>query len=221
MATWADPILDLRTKLSDGPTDKLRAFKRVLGKIDGTNKLFKTFEFRRVSNLTTATAPLGVYKNDVYLGAAAIASDDIATGYFSLVTAPVDGDVIEATYYAQWFLDPELQEFLRIAANWTLGVDDYASTAEGLRQALLSYAAAEAYQKLALRWVEHQSETYRMEDAVDPKRKDIVQQYFDAAKALRAEAVTLRDDFYTRKGQAKAPLFRILSGRVPDVPPRR
>lgn len=221
MAAWTTAVNDLRVKLSDGPTDKLRAFKRVFGILNGTNKLFKTFEFRRVTNFTTATTPLGVYKNDVLLLTTDIASDDPATGYFTLVAAPVDGDRLECAYNIQWFLDTELQDFLRIAMNWALGIDDYSTTVEGLRQAVLNYASAEAYQKLALRWIGNLSETYRMEDAPDPKKRDLVQQYMDAAESLRKEAVTLRDDYYTRKGQSKAPLFRTLSGNVPDVAPRR
>jgi hypothetical protein len=219
MATWTTAVADLRTKLSDGPTDKLMAFKRVFGKIDGTNTLFKTFEFRRLTNFTTATSPLGLYVDGALTPAAA--ADDISTGYFTVASAPSDGSVLEATYYIQWFLDAELDVFLKTSAQWILGADDPANIPEGLRPSALSYSAAEAYQKLALRWVQRQSETYRMEDAPDPKNRDIAKQYQDAADALRKTALEQRNDYYSRKGQALAPTFGMVRGNVKDVPPNR
>lgn len=219
--SWTTALSDLRVKLSDGPTDKLRAYKKVFGRLDGSNKLFKTFEYRRLTNFTTAAAPLGVYKNDVILATSVIATDDPATGFFSLTTAPADGDVLECAYYAQWFLDTELQEFLRIATDWCLGFDDWTGAPNGLFQAILNYASAEAYQKLSIRWAEHTSESFRLEDAPDPKNFSIVKQYSDTSIALRKEATVLRDDYYTRKGQSKAPAFGILKGRVRDVAPSR
>lgn len=219
MSDWLTSTSDLRIKLSDGPTDKLRSYKRVFGQINGTNDLFKTFEFRRVTDFTSSTAPLGVYVNDAPVGAAA--SDDPATGYFTLTSPPVDGDVVNCTYYIQWFLDTELDQFLLTATNWLGFADNVINTPEGLRPSSLNYAAGEAYQKLALRWAENISETYRLEDSPDPKRFEIVKQYQDAAQNFKEEARKLRDDFYTRQGQSLSPLFATVQGRITPVVPRR
>src|SRR5580704_7504634 len=105
---WADPIGDLRILLSDGPTDKLRANKAVMGNQNGVNAIFKTFEFRRQNNFTAAStvAPLGTSLNGVLLAPSAFVSDDVATGFFSLAPSSVGtNDQLTSTYYIQWFLD--------------------------------------------------------------------------------------------------------------------
>lgn len=211
----------MRLKLSDNPNDKLRAFKRVFGQIDGNNKIFKTFEFRRVSDFTSAAAPLGVYINQVRVAPAGIASDDLTTGYFSLVTAPSSTDVVEATYYIQFFYDTELQDFLRLSANWLGFGDDYTTIPQGLRPAALQYAIGDAYQKLAMRFAEHISETYRLEDAPTGDRFNIVEQYKQLASQSHDEAKGFRDEYYMRQGQHLSPLYGLNKGAVRDVGPNR
>ena len=219
---WTTAISDLRTKLSDNSKDRLRAFKRVFGDINGVNTIFKTFEFRRITNLTVATGFLGVYKNGVRLATSEITSDDLETGYFTLATAPVSGDVIEATYYSQYFIDSELISFLRLATNFIAGGDDYTNVAGGLQPAVLTYASAEAYQKLALRFADTFADTYKMQDLPDGEREKIIIQFKKSSEDARAEAMKLRNDYYeNRQGQALAPLFGSVFGNVIDVPPNR
>jgi hypothetical protein len=219
--SWTTSLTDMRLKLSDGSQDKLRAFKRVFGQIDGSNRVFKTFEFRRVTDFTSAAAPLGIYKNQVRLTAADVSSDDLTTGYFTLTVAPQSTDVIEATYYLQFFYDSELQGFLRLSTNWLGLGDDYTGIPEGLRPAALQYACGEAYQKLAMRFAEHLSETYRLEDSPDGDRFRLVDEYKRMAEDCRKEGQNLRDQFYTRQGQSLQPLFGVNLGRVRNVEPSR
>jgi hypothetical protein len=219
--SWTTAKADLRLKLSDNPNDKLRAFKRVFGQIDGTNKVFKTFEFRRVTDFTSAAAPLGIYINQVRLAAAGIATDDLTTGYFTLVAAPTVNDVVEASYYIQFFYDAELDGFLRISANWLGLGDDFTQIGNGLRPAALQWAIGEAYQKLAMRFAEHISETYRLEDAPSADRFQIVEQYKQLAVQSREEAKNFRNEYYTRQGQHLAPLFGSALGAIRDVGPNR
>ena len=218
---WTTALDDLRLKLSDTPLDKLRAFKRVFGQIDGNNQVFKTFEYRRVTDFTAAEAPLGIYINQVRIDAGQISSDDLQTGFFTLATPPEPGDVLEATYYTQFFFDQNLQDFLRLATQWLgLGVD-YANIPAGLQPSALQYAAGEAYQKLAMRFAEHLSETYRLEDAPDAERFKLVDEYKRMSADCRNEATTLRDQYYTRQGQSLQPLFGVNRGNVRDVAPPR
>lgn len=220
--SWSTAVSDLRTKLSDNATDRLRAFKRVFGDVNGVNTIFKTFEFRRITDLTSATGFLGVYKNGVRLANAAISSDDIVTGYFQLAAAPVSGDVIECTYYSQYFLDSELQSFLRLASNFLAAGDDYTQIIGGLQTAALTYASAEAYQKLALRFADTFADTYKMQDMPDGEREKIIIQFKKSSEDARAEAMKLRNDYYeNRQGQALAPLWGSSLGGVLDVPPNR
>jgi len=220
--SWTTALSDLRTKLSDNSTDRLRAFKRVFGDINGTNTIFKTFEFRRITDLTTATGFLGVYKNGVRLLNSDVSNDDLVTGYFQLVAAPVSGDVIECTYYSQYFLDTELQSFLRLASNFLAAGDDYSQVIGGLQTAALTYASAEAYQKLALRFADTFADTYKMQDLPDGEREKIIIQFKKSSEDARTEAMKLRNDYYeNRQGQALAPLWGSSLGGVLDVAPNR
>lgn len=214
--SWTTGVENLRTLLSDGPTDKLRALKSVFGTLDGVNKTFKTFEFRRVTDFSsTATAfPLGLYVNGEWQPPSAIAVDSPETGFFQAATAYSDSTLLTCSYYIQWFTDAELDGFLIRASDWLGLGDDYTIVPTGLKTAALKYAAHEAYQKLSLRWAEAITETYRLQDAPDEKRMQVVEAYQRASKLALDEATKYRDDFYTRKGQALAPRFGTISGNI-------
>ena len=76
---WTTSLADLRKLLNDGPKDKLRYRKRVIGIQNGANLIFKTFEFRRTESLVGATAPVGVYVDDTPV---TVVSDDVPSGEF-------------------------------------------------------------------------------------------------------------------------------------------
>jgi hypothetical protein len=215
--SWTTSKDELRAIVSDGPTDRLRHRKRLIGTINGVNTVFKTLEPRLITNFTSAVAPEGVYVDGV---AAPITSADQVVGEISLTTPPADGSIVEATYYAQWFLDSELDIFLLSAAQWLL-FEAADQIPPGLRPAAIHYAAQEAYMKLSLKWAEHLSETYRLEDAPKEGAYEIVTQYQNAAKAMHTKSMALKDNFYTRSGKNKQPLFASLAGRVADPMPKR
>ena len=215
---WASPIGDLRTLLSDGPTDKLRANKAVMGNQNGVNAVFKTFEFRRQNDFTapSTVAPIGVSINGTLVAPSAVLADDIGTGFFSLAPSSVGtNDQVTATYYIQWFLDSELDFFLQQASLWLGATSDYAQTVDGLKDACLKFAISNAYMKLSLRYAEDFAmETYRLLDAKDDKRFDIVTAYQNASKQSRKDANDSRNDFYTRKGAPLSPISGTITGRV-------
>lgn len=216
MATWTTARDELRALLSDGPTDKLAHRKAVLGDINGTNTKFKTLEFRRVTNFTSASSPLGVF---VAGAAVTVSADDVSTGEFNLSAAPADGSELRCTYYYQWFLDSELDGFLKDAARFVAAGETIGNTIEQLRQAALQYAAYDAYQKLALRWAQRLSEVYRLEDEVDGKAAE--NPFFKLATACRKCAMDLRDDYYKRQGQQFQPAYGFSMGNVQDTVPKR
>lgn len=214
--SYLTAIPDLRVFLSDNDKDKLFWRKRCIGSPDGSNKRFKTFEFRRLTDFTTSVSPYLVFVDGV---AATVDTDSTESGDFILHTAPAQAAVVEATYYTHWFLDTELIVFLTQAMNWLGFGDDYTKTAGGLVPALQEYASHLAYKKLALRWAVHLSETYRLEDASDDQSFKIVDTYNKASSDALKNAETKRKSFYTRQDQAEAPLFRSVAGVVFDVPP--
>lgn len=214
--SWTTAIPDLRVILSDGPTDKLRALKAVFGLQNGVNTTFKTFEFRRVSDFSSSAlaTPLGLTVDGVRIPAASVVYDDLDSGMFQLTDPIQDSQQLAATYYIQWFQDAELDGFMVRASNWLGLSDDYTTIPSGLKTAALKYAAHEAYQKLSLRMAENIVETYRLQDAPDEKRMAVVEAYQKAASEALKEATTYRDDYYTRKGKSKAPLFGSISGNI-------
>ncbi len=215
---WANPIADLRVLLSDGPLDKLRANKQVLGNQNGINATFKSFEFRRQNDFSASgtVSPVGVSQNGVLIAPSAFVSDDPGTGFFSLAASSVGvNDQLTATYYVQWFIDSELDFFLQQASLWLGNGSDYSQTSDGLKDAALKFAASNAYMKLSLRYAEDMAmETYRLQDAKDDKRMDIVKAYQDASKQARKDANDSRNDFFTRKGRPLSPISGTIAGRV-------
>lgn len=215
----ATAISDCRKLLSDGPTDKLRYRKQVLGFQNSSNVTFKTFEMRRITTLVGAVAPVGVYVNNTI---ATVSSESLATGEFVLSSAPADGAQVQATYYVQWFNDDEITQFLTSAAEWIGVADDYTAISQELRPAAKEYVAAQAYQKLVARFSENLAETYQLYDAPDQKRFDPISAYMKIAEAKMKLAFQLRDDVYkNRQGRALAPISATISGRVKDVAPNR
>jgi len=219
--SWTAPITDLRTQLSDGATDKLRYRKQVLGKIDGVNTLFKTLEFRRVTDFTTATGRFGVYINGVQQLTTDISADIIETGEFEMLVAPTNGQRLEATYYVQWFTDAEIDIFLRLACNWLAKGDDYLQIEQGLRPSAIAYAQGEAYEKLALRWSERLSETYLLQDQIDKDRFALADMYQKWGAEFKKQASVMRKDFYSRSGQNEQPSWGSIYGGVQDPVPKR
>ena len=217
--TWADPTGDVRALISDGPEDKLRHRKPVIeGLQDGINKTFKTLEFRRVTDFTTAVAPFGVFLDGV---AQVVGSDVPKVGEFVLSVAPANsGERLTSTYYIEWFLDTELDIFIRNAAQWVSSTTIINDVPTPLVPAAIQYAASEAYQKLAVRWQDSLTSTYRTEDdGADPKT--LAEQYIQMSKQYLDRATTLRDDFHTRQGRSKAPRSANLLGTVRPSEPRR
>lgn len=212
---WITAISDLRIELSDGSTDRYHFRKEVFGELNGNNLLFKTFEFRRTTDFTQES---GVFLNGNLLPISGVSSDDLSTGVFILVEAPVDGDSLEASYYSQWFIDEELQEFLISSSRWLLSSDDYTLIPGGLIPSALSYAKSRAYTKMAQRWRNYYSEMYKVEDAPQQKASGNVDSFIKMAEYFKKEATESRDEYYTRQGQALQPLFKTISGAVRNIP---
>lgn len=218
MGQWTSAVDTLRAMLSDGPEDKYRFRLEAYGQKDGSNTKFKTFDFRRITDLTSADTPLGVYVN----GELVSASDDSKnTGDFILGSAPDNTDTVETSYYAQWFLDSEIVFFLQQASNWLGLGPDYTNCPSGLQPSLLQQAMGDAYGKLALKFAEHFSRMYRKEDSPQNELFKVVDSYKSASNASYKMGQQFRNDFYTRQGQDLAPNFGVASGAVRDPQPRR
>lgn len=226
---WKDTqtaILALRSLIYDGPTDKYCAQKKVIGVIDGVNTLFKTFEYRRLTDFTSPpNVFMGVFINGVPIPTSDVASDDVSTGSFILqgssVPTQVPRTVVTATYFYQWFYDTDLDVFLQNASTWLGQGLTYINLDAGLNAAALRFAAQEAYEAAAMRYSTRMSETYKLEDGPNEDILKSVAAFKDMADSFMDKAKQMRDDFYTRQGQSLAPNFAFSLGRVRDPVPRR
>lgn len=216
--SWTTAVEDLRALLNDGPEDKYCYRKKVFGRTDGSNTAFKTFEYRRVTDFTGSDLPLGVFVNNELQ---TVTDDFVNTGEFTLRDAPSDGDLIEASYYVQWFLDSELEKFITEASKW-LGFDvSYSNIPAGLQPAAIKYAEGQAFAKLALKFTVLVADMYRADDKPDKERVDQVKSFKDAADAAYKLATERRNEYYTRQGQPLQPLFGYAGGHVSDPQPKR
>lgn len=224
-ANSATAILALRSLIFDGPTDKLCSMKKVLGPIDQVNTVFKTFEYRRINDFTTATSPFGLFKNGSAVALISITADDTGSGTFMLdplyVASLTARDVLSATYYYQWFFDADLDVFLQNASTWLGLGTTYTNLPDGLNASAIRFAAQEAYEAAAMKYSTRMSETYKLEDAPDETILKSIQAFKDMADGFMDKARDFRDDYYTRQGQSLSPLFAFGLGRVRDPVPRR
>lgn len=220
-------ITALRELVKDNLTDKLAFNKQLVSPaVDGVNLIFKSFEQRRLTNFTQSASfafPLGVYINGTNIGFGKVTNDDIESGILALDASvvPNNRDSVRATYYYQWFIDSELDQFFQNASNWlTLG-PIYINVPDGLNIALLRFAAQEAYTAVAAKYMVRMSQVYKMEDAPNEDVLKSIQGFKDLASSFMKDATQLRDDYYTRAGQSLQPLFSLGLGGVRDPVPRR
>lgn len=214
---WLTGKKDLRIRLSDGSTDRFNYLKRVFGSVNGTNTTFKTFDFRRITNFQQQP---GVFINGIVQGTDMIVFDDPYSGIFQLNPAivPVDGDVVEASYYNQWFLDAEIDDFLVQSARYLLASDQYENIGLGLIPCALEFAAGLAYAKMAERWSMLTSSGYKVEDAPNPDSKGPVSGFTALSDRCFEKAETLLKRFYTRQGQNLQPLIGVQVGAIRSMP---
>lgn len=215
-------IADLRMLLSDGADDRYVYQARCFGRVDGVNVAFKTFYRRRSTNFTTGASG-GVYVDSVLLPASGVISDNQETGEFVVAVPPTNAgsasQIVEASYFYQWFNDDELDTFLQISSRWLVGTNDYTTTQNALIDALLKYASAEAYLKMAQRWRTYMSQEYKVEDAPKDSPTYNTNDFLKLSTTFREEALASRTEFMqTRQGRALQPLSGRITGRVRNLP---
>lgn len=207
---WTNAVTELRRILADGDTDKRVILKKCIGKSDGVNKQFITFEMRRLTDFTTALFPFGVYVDGVSVP---VTLDDTTSGVFELTTAPAVNKSVEASYYSQWFTSDQLTQFLNDASLFCRSSDDFNNIDVNLRHAALKYASSEAYQYLSLYWSRQTAESFKLNDAIEKDRYNLIKSYADMSKTYREEAEKIRDDYYQRGGRQKQPLWGLVRGK--------
>ena len=229
---WTDPSGDLRTLLADGPTDNLIKSKRLLGTINGTNRVFFTFEDRLLAsgNQSVCADPINLYLTTTngaissanQLAPSGITVTDQVKGEVTLSFAPSGQLQLTGSYHYQQHLDSEIGFYLQQGAN-LVAIDIVDNVPPGLQMATMDYAGAMAHRRLAQRWQQRKSEQFMLQD--EPARLEaeaLIKFHQDEAKSMRDNAGGERKDFYNlRQDRGLAPAFGLLN-RVPrPYTPRR
>jgi len=215
--TGVDARDQLRRLISDGPTDRRAFQKKIFGAVDGANSAYKAFETRLVSGTVV------VYVDGVSV---AVAEDDLIAGEFSILPAPIAGATVRASYYWQYFLDAELDQFIEYGAlkcGLSIPVSDTIVTivTDSLRPPVVHYAASDAFEKMAIRTTLSNLEQYALEDIRVADTENLKAHYMAMAIKMRDEARQMRDDVYLSFGQREKAAAAISSQSNPVYEPLR
>ncbi len=219
MANWPDmttAVADLRRFVNDSPQDRPIKRKQVVGRIDGVNVDFMTWDDRLIDGTLVITV------DDAKLPPAQVLIDDLILGTFHLDTAPAQQTTVRASYFFQFFLDVDLVESMQMASQEISEGDDPTLIQSGLKLAALNFGAYVAYSKQAMRWAQRKSAQFLLEEEPlsddNMNRSNLFQKLADSYKK---NAIDLRQGFYQRHGRRDAPAFTVYKPRIPNIAPRR
>lgn len=224
MANWPSQqaaIDDLRRFVNDGSTDRPVKRKQVIGRVDGVNTNFMTWDDRIISQT------LIVSVDDAPYAPAQIVVDDSILGTFHLVAAagpvpvpPPLQSTVRAAYYFQYFLDSELNEALMMSAQIITEGDDPTLIASGLKPAAMHFGASFAYGKQAMRWAQRKSAQFLLEE--EPLSDDVMNRsnlFERMRESYYKQGIALRDSFYMRDGRRNVPSFNVFKPNTSPTPP--
>lgn len=217
--SYQNAILELRQIIADTASNKRTSGKRLIGNVDGVNKVFTTYDKRIVA--TT----LQVFEGDTQLNKG-FSLDDAIAGQISFTNAPAVQTVLTATYYWQWWLDAEVINFLNKGAETCGIVDPNANVAPplkpsdqayllvpgGLKAAVLKIAASYAFDAIAAyMFARRHSSEYLVEQ--DGNDDEGYSKLIDSCNKMSASnlknGMLLRDDFYKSQGRQYKPSQQI------------
>jgi hypothetical protein len=213
--SYAQAVTELRQLLADSDLNKKATKKKLIGKVDGNNTLFFSYDKRIFPD------SVQIYVNNEETGSFSV--DDEIKGQITLGTAPEINAKVEASYYWRFWIDDELKTFLNKGAESTGQFNDivpdtaYLKIQAGLKSAALYFAANMATDSLVHYLINrrHSSEFLLEQDGnTDTAYTATISGLRDQAKSYWDKAVFHRDDFYKRLGKRNAPAFAIKVGSV-------
>lgn len=219
--SYSTALAELRQLLADTEFHKKATKKKLIGKIDGNNQAFITYDKRILEDT------LQVFVNDEEVN---FTLEDAVRGEITLSEAPGLNTKATASYYFVWWLDDELKNFLNKGAEttsqWTDAVPDqaYLSIMPGLKTAALFIAASLATRSLIQYLVNrrHSEEFVIEQDGNDDNGfSQMISALQKTADAYYKDGLQHRDDFYKRQGKRNAPAFGVKMGTTRRYGPVR
>jgi hypothetical protein len=201
--------------LGDTSDNKRFRHQALLGTVDGTNKAFYVFNVRLVED----PEPKFHVKTEVGTSDVDGAITDPLAGEVELDEAPEVGSIPEISGAFFFWTDEELTAFLRFGCAETLGLTDTSSIPVGLQVAVLYAAASKAYNALSTRFTESRSSQFHLTERQEDG--DSVDKFMKLSERYAKEAITKRDEYYTRQGRNNEPAMSIISEPKRSFIPRR
>ena len=224
MANWTDTtqaVADLRRFVNDSPTDRPIKRKQVIGRVDGNNVNFMTWDDRIIDT------SLNVSVDDLPYDPSQVAIDDPIFGKFHLLSVvvlntpavpPPQQSTVRASYFFQYFLDEDLVMAMEMASQEIAETDDVTLIASGLKLAALNFAAYVSFEKQAMRWEARKSTEFILqEEPLDTDTMNRAAHLQSMAEKYYEMAIKLRNGFYQRHGRRDAPAFSVFK---PNTTPR-
>jgi hypothetical protein len=219
--SYTQAITELRQILADTEFHKKATKKKIIGKIDGNNQTFVTYDKRLLEDTVE------VFVNDEAVN---FTLEDSVKGLLTLNEAPVGNVKVTSSYYFTWWIDDEIKNFLNkgaeITSQWTSTVPDdaYLSIQPGLKTAALFVAASISTRSLIQYLVNRRhSEEFNIEqDGNDDSGfSQMISALQKTADSYWKDGHQMRDDFYKRQGKRSAPAFGIKIPRTRQYGPNR
>ncbi len=219
MGAWPNQeaaLGDFRIFLNDGPTDHPVKGKGLVGRVDGTNRDFVTWDDRLIDGTVK------VVVNGAFVDPDKVEVVDPVAGELRLQTAPPPTAVVRGMYYFNFFLDLELRQALELAAGEINENNDVTSVAPGMKTAALYFGASFAYEKQSIRWMQRLSNRFRVEDEpVDADATERPKLFADWSQKFMDKAILYRDNYYQRHGRRNVPQVARINPFIPPAFPRR
>lgn len=218
---YTSAITELRQILADTQYNKRASKKSLIGKIDGSNTSFVTYDKRIIAST------LEVFVNDELVS---YNLDDNIAGKITLNDAPSGNVKVQANYYFQWWIDDELKNFLNkgaeICGEYTTTTPDtaYLNIIPGLKNAALNFAVSLAAKSLINYLVlrKHSGEFLIEQDGNSDANYEATLKYLESlADSSWKMAIQLRNDFNQKQGRQLNPAFGIKLGAVKQYGPKR
>jgi hypothetical protein len=224
MANWTDitqAVADLRRFVNDSPTDRPVKRKQVIGRVDGINVNYMTWDDRIIDT------SLIVSLDDFQYDPSQISVDDPILGRFHLIPTtlpnlpavpPPAQSTVRAAYFFQYFIDEDLVMAMEMAAQEISETDDVTAIASGLKLAAMNFGAYVGFEKQAMRWEARKSTEFILqEEPLDVDTMNRASHLQKMAEKYYEMAIKLRNGFYQRHGRRDAPAFNIFK---PNTIPR-
>jgi hypothetical protein len=219
--SYTAAVTELRQLLGDSEYHKKATEKKLIGRIDGENTVFYSYDKRLLED------SLEVFVNGE---AVSFALNDAIKGQITLAEAPEKNSTLVANYYFVWWIDEELKTFLNKGAESVSLSDDippeeaWTQLSPGLRKPGLYFAAHDAIMSLVTFLVNrrHSEEFLIQQDGNDDSGfSQMINALRGQAKDYWDRAIAARDDYYERQGKRNLPSFAIKPGVVKRYGPRR